>query len=136
MTSVISRLPLSRGFTPFVQHQTRPFETLERGTWFIPTTTWPPQTRTDFWDHMKITVGEGRLGWGIFVRREMVQIRDGMEVFGGKLAERTDEVVKVSCWGEVAREVWVFLWIFSSRAVKGVGARWIDASGEAVVVMK
>ncbi len=66
----------------------------------------------------------------------MVQIRDGMEVFGGKLAERTDEVVKVSCWGEVAREVWVFLWIFSSRAVKGVGARWIDASGEAVVVMK
>lgn len=66
----------------------------------------------------------------------MVQIRDGMEVFGGKLAGGADEVVKISCWGEVAREVWVFLWIFSSRAVKGVGARWIDARGEVVVVMK
>ena len=46
------------------------------------------------------------------------------------------EVVKVFCWGEVVGEIWLALFIGSKRKIKGTGARWVDASGEAVVVMR
>ena len=46
------------------------------------------------------------------------------------------EVVKIYCWGEVVGEMWLMLFVGSRRAIKGVGARWVDAGGVAVVCMR
>lgn len=51
-------------------------------------------------------------------------------------APRRGEVVKVYCWGEVVGEMWLSLFIGSERKINGVGARWVDAGGVAVVVMR
>lgn len=50
--------------------------------------------------------------------------------------QQQGEVVKIYCWGEVVGEVWMMLFIASKRDIKGVGARWVDAGGVPVVVMK
>ena len=47
-----------------------------------------------------------------------------------------EEIARIYCWGEVVSEVWLVLWIASNRQIKGTGAKWMDARGEAVVVMK
>lgn len=43
---------------------------------------------------------------------------------------------KLYCWGETAQEMWLVLFIGSHRRIKGCGAQWIDAWGEAVLQMK
>lgn len=50
--------------------------------------------------------------------------------------QQQGEVVKIYCWGEVVGEVWMLLFIASKRDIKGVGARWVDAGGVPVVLMK
>ena len=69
-------------------------------------------------------VGGGRAGFGVRCFREMDEEGDG------------EEVAKIYCWGEVVREVWLLLFLASNRKVLGAGATWIDAAGEAVVVMQ
>ena len=55
---------------------------------------------------------------------------------GAEGGEGGGEVAKIYCWGEVVREVWLLLFVASHRKVLGAGAKWIDASGEAVVVIQ
>lgn len=50
--------------------------------------------------------------------------------------QQQGEVVKVYCWGEVVGHIWLMLFIGSERAIKGVGAKWVDAGGVAVVCMR
>ena len=69
-------------------------------------------------------------------------MRNGMEVLTEEEMSTTDstprekeEVAKIYCWGEVVGHIWLLLFIASRRGVRGVGSKWIDASGEAVLVM-
>lgn len=106
---------------------------------------------------MRRFVGEGRGGWGVWCVWEGGGGRRGGGE-GGLAAEwgngdagaaagagavdrqwgglKEGEVVKVFCWGEVVGEIWILLFVASGRRVKGVGARWVDARGKAVVVMR
>lgn len=59
--------------------------------------------------------------------------RDGDE---GNRVVGAEEVVKVYCWGEVVGEVWILLYIGSDKKVRDVEAKWVDAGGVAVVVMR
>lgn len=61
---------------------------------------------------------------------------DSREQDGKDMSGKQEEVVRIYCWGEVVGEIWVLLFMASSRKVKGAGARWIDAGGEVVVIMK
>jgi len=110
---------------------------------------------------MRRFVGEGRGGWGVWCVWEggggrrgggegglAAGLEDGLadgdaasaamagaaDRHGGRL--EGGEVVKVFCWGEIVGEIWILLFVASGRRVKGVGARWVDAGGEAVVVMR
>ena len=65
--------------------------------------------------------------------REPVRAADGDEE---NRVPRHGEAVKVYCWGEVVGEIWLLLFIASGRGVKGTGARWVDAGGVAVIVMR
>ncbi|KAL8630234.1 hypothetical protein Q9189_004076 [Teloschistes chrysophthalmus] len=56
------------------------------------------------------------------------------EVWGEGSGEG-DRRVKVFCWGECVREVYVALWLATGRRIKYCGARWVDQSGVVVVDM-
>lgn len=94
---------------------------------------------------MREFVGEnGQAGWGTWCVREFREggggdgDGDGDEEGNHGMASRQpmEEIVKVYCWGEVVGEIWLLLWVGSKRKVDGVGARWVDAGGVAVVMMK
>jgi hypothetical protein len=44
--------------------------------------------------------------------------------------------VRVYCWGEVARHVYLMLYVASKSKVRKLGLKWIDADGEVVVQMR
>lgn len=102
----------------------------------MPTSTWSKELMTKCWDFLISFVGEGRAGWGVWCVREMEALRYGEGSDKENDTPKEQEGVKVYCWGEVVGEVWVVLFLASERRIKGVGARWMDAGGEAVVVMK
>lgn len=79
----------------------------------------------EIWTFLSDWVKGGEAGFGTRCFREMVDV-------GGKKGE----VLKIYCWGEVVGEIWSLVFIGSKRAVKGLGVQWIDASGEAVLIMR
>lgn len=134
LSTIASILPLAKHFQPLIL--TRPLRTLERGHWLVPISGWNQGLKTEFWTYMGQFVGErGQAGWGTWCVREFVRVRDDGDD-GGDEERRVEEVLKVYCWGEVVGEIWLLLFMASKREVKGVGARWVDAGGVAVVVMK
>ncbi len=99
---------------------------------------WDETSKRKFWDYLCEFVGQnGQAGWGTWCVREVQELGpDGEASEKEKAAPRPGEVVKVYCWGEVVGEIWLLLFIGSGRKIKGSGARWVDAGGEAVVVMR
>ncbi|KAL8746186.1 MAG: hypothetical protein Q9190_001769 [Brigantiaea leucoxantha] len=134
---------------------------LERGHWVFDfprkKPPWSTGQREKLWSFLERFVGEGKAGWGVWcvmegldrgvgAREEDVSTcaTEEEEVIGTASkeggSERDEdgeemEVVKVYCWGEVVREVWLLLLLGSGRGIKGRGARWIDAAGNVVVQM-
>lgn len=127
-------LPLEKYFKPITSARTP--RALERGHWLVPIDGWEGKPQTDFWDYLSLFVGRGQAGWGTWCVRETpapVRAADGDEE---NRVPRHGEAVKVYCWGEVVGEIWLLLFIASGRGVKGTGARWVDAGGVAVIVMR
>jgi hypothetical protein len=68
----------------------------------------------------------------------LVDVGSGKETGSDKdnqSPRRQEEVAKIYCFGEVVGEIWIVLFLATERKIKGVGAKWIDASEEAVVIM-
>lgn len=53
-----------------------------------------------------------------------------------QISSGKEELLKVYCWGEVVTEVWLVMYMGGKRKIKGLGSQWIDARGEAVVLMR
>ena len=101
---------------------TRDLNKTERGHWSFDMTPWPDQLRREFFDFLANTVGQGKAGWGVWCAR-------GTDESGPHL-------VKVFCWGEVVRHVYLMLYVASKSKVRKLGLRWIDAEGKVVVQMR
>ena len=151
LINLTTQLPLDRWFDAYTKTTTRPLQKLERGHWLMPlsklkspsTTTpshpiphYPTASKIEtpllekFWTFLTEYIGGGRAGFGVRCFRENVVNEEGKEEGGG------EEVAKIYCWGEVVGEVWLLLFLASDRKVIGAGAKWVDAGGEAVVVMR
>ena len=133
-------LPLERYYKPIAT--TRTPRVLERGHWLVPIHTWDESRKHKFWDFLNELIVAGRAGWGTWCVRETPPERARRdsdkenEEQSHKAPQQQGEVVKVYCWGEVVAEMWLMLFIGSERCIKGVGARWVDADGVAVVCMR
>ncbi|MCJ1280530.1 hypothetical protein MMC21_008359 [Puttea exsequens] len=154
LLTLSTALPPTNCFHPNTYLRTRPLHPLERGHWLLPLSPLPPPLVAKFWDYLTLFIGESRAGWGTWAVREMVEDDSVSASVDGdegsateKKREREDdkpasvagtgeEIARIYCWGEVVSEVWLVLWIASNRQIKGTGAKWMDARGEAVVVMK
>ena len=103
--------------------QTRPTHPLERGYWSLRVggDNWSAADIAKFWEFVSQFVREGRAGWGTWAE---------VEDWGH------EERLKLWCWGEVVKEVWLMLFVGSARKVKGRDGMWIDAEGETVIAME
>lgn len=110
---------LAQSYKPI--YVSRDPEQSERGSWTFDITPWPPQLRTEFFAFLAKMIEPGRVGWGVWCVRE-----------GSPLAL----VVRVFCWGEVVRHVYLMLYVASKSKVRKLGLRWVDAGGEVVVQMR
>ncbi|KAK3172698.1 hypothetical protein OEA41_006022 [Lepraria neglecta] len=117
---------------------TRPLINVERGHWFVRLSTFDSTLLTKFWDFLGKFVGQGQAGFGTRCFREMVDVGNGKETGSDKenhTPGQQEEIAKIYCFGEVVGEIWIVLFLATERRIKGVGAKWIDAAGEAVVIM-
>ena len=111
----------------------RDIRPLERGYWFIQcpevSTFWPLREQIEFWRFLEQTVGRGDAGWGVWCTRndEEPSANDGEASLG---------TVKVFCWGEIVRHVFLLLYVGSKSKIKKLGLQWIDAEEKVVVQMR
>lgn len=101
---------------------TRHLRTSERGYWSFDVTPWTVELRRDFFDFLAKSIGEGKAGWGVWCSRGD---QDGAPY-----------VVKVFCWGEIVRHVYLLIYIASKSKVRKLDLRWIDAEGKVVVQVR
>jgi len=97
----------------------RDFRQSERGYWTFDITPWPAQLRLDFFQFLAKMIEPGRVGWGVWCIRELASLE-----------------VRIYCWGEVARHVYLMLYVASKSKVRKLGLNWVDADGEVVVQMR
>ena len=136
----------------------REIRTLERGYWRLPIPEdWDSDARDKFHEYLEQLIREGRAGWGTWVEpvlvkeaTESVKIPEDEAWRSRKKAGKSTLKPKpesqkkpegklelrVWCWGEVVREVWLALYLGGHRFMKGSGMSWIDGEGETVVYME
>ena len=107
----------------------REVRALERGYWLVECAAWSLQAQIDFWLYLAKTIEPGIVGWGVWCSRERT-CADGP----GQSA--TIGTVKVFCWGEVVKHIYLVLYVASKSQVRRLGVQWIDAKGEVVVQMR
>ncbi|KAK1824078.1 hypothetical protein LTR12_001379 [Friedmanniomyces endolithicus] len=105
---------------------------LERGYWLVNTSTWTHDVQHKFWSFLENQVVSGDAGWGVWCLRELDQSGNpppGQRQGGLRL-------VKVFCWGEVVKHVYLMLYVASNSRVRKIGLQWVDAEDVVVVQMR
>ena len=133
LKTLAANLPLSKFFP--AQCSLRAIDPLERGHWLISLSSWDDALKTKFWTFLTRFIGGGCAGWGVWCIRELVHQSTGDSSDKENEPPRAEEVVKVYCWGEVVREVWLGLYGGSEKRLRNMGTKWIDAGGDVVVAM-
>ncbi|KAK5152988.1 hypothetical protein LTS14_008096 [Recurvomyces mirabilis] len=107
-----------------VQRDLRP---MERGYWLIPTLEWPAEKQLKFWEYLISFIGDGQAGWGVWCVRERSQ---------QPLVTTTIGTVKVYCWGEVVKHIYLMLYVASESKVRKLGLQWFDSEDSKVIQMR
>jgi hypothetical protein len=98
----------------------RDLEQSERGCWTFDITSWPAQLQAEFFQFLAKMIEPGRVGWGVWCVRE----------------PSSSLHVRVFCWGEIVRHVYLMLYVASKSKVRKLGLKWVDAEGEVIVQMR
>ncbi|RMY53162.1 hypothetical protein D0865_05405 [Hortaea werneckii] len=102
---------------------------LERGHWLLPSSgisVWPATLQLDFWNFLSQFISSGNGGWGLWCVREIYH-GDDQSSLG---------TVRVYCWGEVVKHVYLLLYTASQSKVRKMGLQWVDGDGKIVVQMR
>ncbi|KAK0322843.1 hypothetical protein LTR91_002618 [Friedmanniomyces endolithicus] len=110
----------------------RPMRPLERGYWLVNPSTWTQEVQHKFWKFLESQVGSGDVGWGVWCLREPGQ---SVLTLPGQ-GEGGLGLVKVFCWGEVVKHIYLMLYVASNSRVRKIGLQWVDAEEVAVVQMR
>lgn len=130
---------LSATFVPTVVE--RDLSVHERGYWEVQCPNWNSELQTSFWKTLETVVGTGKAGWGVWCTR-------GPEapLYSQSSQQRSEPAeqaigssfgpIRVYCWGEIAKHIYLLLFIASNSKVRKLGLRWIDAQGLVVLQMR
>ncbi|KAF2480381.1 hypothetical protein BDY17DRAFT_301650 [Neohortaea acidophila] len=133
-TSHVTEALQSLADSPTIGHKyapvsvTRAIRPLERGYWLVDCSSWQLSAQIDFWQFLERTIHRGSLGWGVWCTREDEGLANAEK--GGSIG-----IIKVFCWGEIVKHVFLLLYVASNSQVKKLGLSWIDAEGTTVVQM-
>lgn len=158
-----TRLKSPRTYSP--AEQTRDLDNLERGYWYlrlnlIPSgqdntkapavntsalTPWDMFLFSRFWAFLSDFIKEGRAGWGVWCILEAEDEEndstspskeaEGHSNSTGSVKARQLVSLKVFTWGEIARHIYLLLFLASERQVRKLGAQWYDSRGQVVIQM-
>lgn len=128
LRNLTENLDLEPAYRPVsVSRELRP---LERGHWLIRcpegSKAWPLSAQIEFWTWLDRRIGNGHAGWGVWCTREDCEADKSV-------GQASLGALKVFCWGEVVRHVYLLLYLASHSKVKKLGLQWIDAEGEVVI---
>ena len=116
--------------------QSREIRKHERGYWGIDVHDgeggWDDRAREKTWEFLREYIGRGKAGWGVWCVRDGEGGEDGRKPLK---AGSEGEQWRIYCWGEIVSEVYLLLYLASSRRVRSAGACWFDGGGECVVTM-
>lgn len=120
----------------------RKIEPLERGYWHLRIPfSWSSTDQDGFWGMLQEMIIQGKCGWGNWVEHIATPVAKSrasgeaeeaqVEPVQGHIAE-----IKVWCWGEVVRELWLSLLMASKRQTLRSGMAWYDCCGNLVIQMR
>ena len=120
----------------------RKIEPLERGYWHLRIPfSWSTTDQNGFWEMLEEMIVQGKCGWGNWVEHITIPVTDNgtteeadesqNETTRSHIAE-----IKVWCWGEVVRELWLSLLMASRRQTLRSGMAWYDSCGKLVIQMR
>lgn len=112
----------------------REIRPLERGFWLVTCPiSWQLQLQIEFWRFLDNFIGAGLAGWGVWCTREHIRA-DAVAAEDDQCRSFGD--VKVYCWGEVVKHLYLVLLAASKAKARKLGLQWIDAEGMVVVQMR
>ena len=118
----------------------RPIEPLERGYWRLKIPfSWSTKAQDDFWSLLEDMIVQGKCGWGNWIEHAdasstgnpACQKEKKLDLGQGSIAE-----IKIWCWGEVVREMWLAVLMASRRQTMRLGMVWYDSCENVVVKMR
>ncbi|EMC93383.1 hypothetical protein BAUCODRAFT_125250 [Baudoinia panamericana UAMH 10762] len=112
---------------------TRNVDLLERGYWLFRTDALPLELQVTTWQFLQKMIASGNAGWGIWCVREL-----GREDEGEAAVETVGTLgnLKIFCWGEVIKHIYLMLYVASKSKVRRLGLQWCDAEEKVVVQMR
>ena len=112
----------------------RPVKTLERGHWEVNISTWSEANKEQLWKCLTDFVGRGKAGFNVWCRRMMIDKPKSNSSDKENQSPSQEEVVRVFCWGELIREVFLILYVggVNEKKNRGAQAKWFDAGGNVV----
>ncbi|KFZ20601.1 hypothetical protein V501_00029 [Pseudogymnoascus sp. VKM F-4519 (FW-2642)] len=139
LTVPLANLAAEIGYARFRPvSQSREIRKHERGYWGIDVhdgeVGWDDRAREKTWEFLREYIGRGKAGWGVWCVRDREHVGGGGED-GGHKTGLDGEQWRIYCWGEIVSEVYLLLYLASSRRIRSAGACWFDGGGECVVTM-
>lgn len=110
--------PQGSPFRPRTQTTRGPLRPTERGCWVLDCSGWGVRVRRVAWAYLANYVGSGGAGWGVRCVRD-----------------RGFRTLRVYGWGVVAEHLYLLLYLASHGQMRFTDASWVDADGEAVIVV-
>ncbi|OBT84834.1 hypothetical protein VE02_07287 [Pseudogymnoascus sp. 03VT05] len=139
LTVPLANLAAEIGYARFRPvSQSREIRKHERGYWGINVHDgeigWDDRAREKTWEFLREYIGRGKAGWGVWCVRHREHVGEGGEDGGHKTGSEGEQW-RIYCWGEIVSEVYLLLYLASSRRIRSAGACWFDGGGECVVTM-
>lgn len=138
LTVQLANLAAEIGYARFRPvSQTREIRKEERGYWGIDIPDgeggWDDRTVEKTWEFLHEYIGRGKAGWGVWCVRDGGNVGEGGE--DGRHIQKVGKQWRIYCWGEIVSEVFLLLYLASSRRIRSAGACWFDGGGDCVVTM-
>jgi hypothetical protein len=110
--------------------ETRAAGRVERGYWRIDTASWSEKRQVEFWAFLNHLIKNGRAGFGTMCVCGISE--------DGSQSHRNDalRIVRIYCWGEIHKAVWMMCALGTKGSSWLRGAKWISArDGKEIIVM-
>lgn len=137
---LVQKSAVATSFNPV--SQTRELEASERGHWLVQCQDWTFSEQVAFWESLEKSIGSA--GWGVWCSRgtdhQLQTAENESDESPAAPASAPQRhafgPIRVWCWGEVVKHVYLLLYVASKSKVRRLGLHWIDSDGHVIIKMR